>query len=97
MRLRPTQECAPLWVSALMWCWPGAVPLLPEAGEVRVLNRASLTPVKTIFVGGVPRNVVFSSDGTALVANEQAIVLSSRAAMATGRATITLPGIVGPP
>ena len=48
--------------------------LLPEAGEVRVLDRASLTPVKTIFVGGIPRNVVFSSDGTALVANEQAIV-----------------------
>ena len=48
--------------------------LLPQAGEVRVLNRATRAPVKTISVGGTPRNVVFASDGTALVANEQAIV-----------------------
>jgi hypothetical protein len=43
-------------------------------GEVRVLNRASRAAVKTLLVGGIPRNVVFASDGTALVANEQAIV-----------------------
>jgi YVTN family beta-propeller protein len=48
--------------------------LLPEAGQVRVLDRATRAPVKTIAVGGIPRNVVFASDGTALVANEQAIV-----------------------
>jgi hypothetical protein len=28
----------------------------------------------TLPIGGTPRNVVFASDGTALVANEQAIV-----------------------
>jgi YVTN family beta-propeller protein len=48
--------------------------LLPEAGQVRVLDRATRAPVKTIAVGGIPRNVVFASDGTALVANEEAIV-----------------------
>ena len=48
--------------------------LLAEAGQVRVLDRATRAPVKTIAVGGMPRNVVFASDGTALVANEEAIV-----------------------
>jgi YVTN family beta-propeller protein len=48
--------------------------LLPQAGQVRVLDRATRALVKTITVGGTPRNVVFASDGTALVANEQAIV-----------------------
>jgi YVTN family beta-propeller protein len=48
--------------------------LLPQAGQVRVLDRATRAPIKTISVGGTPRNVVFASDGTALVANEQAIV-----------------------
>jgi DNA-binding beta-propeller fold protein YncE len=48
--------------------------LLPQAGEARVLNRVSRAAVKTLLVGGTPRNVAFASDGTALVANEQAIV-----------------------
>jgi YVTN family beta-propeller protein len=48
--------------------------LLPGTGEVRVLDRVSRAAVKTLLVGGTPRNVVFASDGTALVANEQAIV-----------------------
>lgn len=48
--------------------------LLPQAGEVRVLDRASRAPIKTLLAGGVPRNVAFASDGTALVTNEQAIV-----------------------
>lgn len=49
--------------------------LLPELGQVRILDRASRAPVKTLLVGGVPRNVTFAADGrTALVANEQAIV-----------------------
>jgi YVTN family beta-propeller protein len=48
--------------------------LLPATGEVRLLDRVSRTPVKTLLVGGIPRNVAFASDGTALVANEQAIV-----------------------
>jgi DNA-binding beta-propeller fold protein YncE len=48
--------------------------LLPAVGQVRVLDRASRAAVKTLFVGGVPRNVTFASDGKALLANEQAIV-----------------------
>jgi YVTN family beta-propeller protein len=49
--------------------------LLPDAGEVRVLMRATRAPVKTIPVGGRPRNVAFSKDGgTALVTNEQEVV-----------------------
>lgn len=48
--------------------------LLPQAGEVRLLDRVTRAEVKRILVGGVPRNVVFASDGTALVANEAAIV-----------------------
>ena len=48
--------------------------LLPGPGEMRVLDRVSRAAVKTLLLGGTPRNVVFASDGTALVANEQAIV-----------------------
>ena len=48
--------------------------LLPQAGEVRVLDRVSRALIKRLFVDGVPRNVTFASDGTALVANEAAIV-----------------------
>jgi YVTN family beta-propeller protein len=49
--------------------------LLPGVGELRVLNRVTRAAVKTLFVGGTPRNVVFAADGTtALVANEEAIV-----------------------
>src|SRR3954470_1469462 len=47
---------------------------LPETGEVRVLTRATLTPVKTLHIGGTPRNVAFASDGTTLVTNEEAVV-----------------------
>ena len=47
---------------------------LPQAGEVRVLNRVSLEPVKTLHIGGTPRNVAFASDGTELVTNEEAVV-----------------------
>jgi YVTN family beta-propeller protein len=48
--------------------------LLPSLGEVRVLDRVSRAALKALLVGGIPRNVAFASDGTALVANEQAIV-----------------------
>ncbi len=48
--------------------------LLPNTGEVRVLDRVSRALIKSLLVGGVPRNVTFASDGTALVANEAAIV-----------------------
>ena len=47
---------------------------LPQAGEVRVLNRATRALVKKLFIGGIPRNVTFASDGTALVTNEQEVV-----------------------
>jgi YVTN family beta-propeller protein len=48
--------------------------LLPQAGEVRVLDRASRAEIKTLLIGGTPRNVTFASDGTALITNEQAVV-----------------------
>lgn len=48
--------------------------LLPEAGEVRLLDRVSRAVIKRLFVGGVPRNVTFASDATALVTNEAAII-----------------------
>jgi DNA-binding beta-propeller fold protein YncE len=49
--------------------------LLPDAGEVRILERATLAPVRALSVGGQPRNVVFTSDGrTALIANEEAVI-----------------------
>ena len=46
---------------------------LPQAGEVRVLNRSTRNLVKTFSIGGTPRNVAFGSDGTALVTNEQSV------------------------
>jgi len=49
--------------------------LLPQAGEVRVLDRATRAPVKTIVVGGTPRNVAFGARGAvAIVTNEEAVV-----------------------
>jgi YVTN family beta-propeller protein len=49
--------------------------LLPGAGEVRILNRATRAPIKTLFVGGTPRNVTFDRLGTtALVTTEEAVV-----------------------
>jgi YVTN family beta-propeller protein len=49
--------------------------LLPLVGEVRVLDRSTRTPLKTLLVGGIPRNVVFTADGrTGLVATEEAVV-----------------------
>jgi YVTN family beta-propeller protein len=49
--------------------------LLAEAGELRILERESRTTLKTITVGGRPRNVAFTEDGrTALVTNEEAVV-----------------------
>ena len=49
--------------------------LLPQAGEVRILDRATLATIRTLFVGGTPRNVTFDSRGTtALVTTEQAVV-----------------------
>jgi YVTN family beta-propeller protein len=47
---------------------------LPGVGQVRLLDRVSRAAVKTLFVGGTPRNVAFAADGTALIANEAAIV-----------------------
>jgi YVTN family beta-propeller protein len=48
--------------------------LLPDLGEVRVLDRASRALVKSIRIGGRPRNVAFTADGhLALVTNEEAV------------------------
>lgn len=44
---------------------------LAGSGEVRVLDRQSRSLVRTLTVGGTPRNVAFTSDGRfALVTNE---------------------------
>lgn len=49
--------------------------LLPQAGEVRVLDRGTRAPLDTLNVGGSPRNVVFTEDGrTGLVTTEEAVV-----------------------
>ena len=49
--------------------------LLAEAGEVRILDRATRAPIKTVGVGGRPRNVAFDPLGTtALVTTEEAVV-----------------------
>jgi len=49
--------------------------LLPRAGEVRILNRATRAAIKTLVVGGTPRNVTFDPRGTtALVTTEEAVV-----------------------
>ena len=49
--------------------------LLPAAGEVRILNRATRAPIRTLLVGGTPRNISFDSPGTtALVTTEEAVV-----------------------
>ncbi len=49
--------------------------LLPRAAEVRILDRATRAPIKTIWVGGTPRNVTFDPLGTtALVTTEEAVV-----------------------
>ena len=49
--------------------------LLPQAAEVRILDRATRNSVKTVRVGGTPRNVTFDALGTtALVTTEEAVV-----------------------
>jgi YVTN family beta-propeller protein len=49
--------------------------LLPATGEVRILDRATRAPIKTLWVGGTPRNITFDSHGTtALVTTEEAVV-----------------------
>jgi DNA-binding beta-propeller fold protein YncE len=49
--------------------------LLPAAGEVRILDRATRAPIKALWVGGTPRNITFDSRGTtALVTTEEAVV-----------------------
>ena len=37
--------------------------LLPEAGEVRILDRATRAPIKALWVGGTPRNITFDWRG----------------------------------
>lgn len=48
--------------------------VLLSAGEVRILDRATLAPIKTITVGAPARNVAFDRRGTtALVTNEASV------------------------
>ena len=49
--------------------------LLPATGEVRILSRRTRAPLRTLVVGGTPRNVAFEPRGTAaLVTTEEAVV-----------------------
>jgi YVTN family beta-propeller protein len=49
--------------------------LLPAAGEVRILDRATRASIQTLWVGGTPRNITFDWRGTtALVTTEEAVV-----------------------
>jgi YVTN family beta-propeller protein len=49
--------------------------LLPAAGEVQILDRTGLSPIKRLSVGGTPRNIAFDSRGTtALITTEAAVV-----------------------
>jgi YVTN family beta-propeller protein len=49
--------------------------LLPGAGEVQILNRTTLTPIKRLPVLGMPRNIAFDAGGTtALITTEAAVV-----------------------
>jgi DNA-binding beta-propeller fold protein YncE len=49
--------------------------LLPARGEVQILDRATRAPIRTLLVGGRPRNVAFDQLGTtALVTTEEAVV-----------------------
>jgi YVTN family beta-propeller protein len=43
-------------------------------GEVKVIDRATHTVTRTLYVAGTPRRIAFTSDGTAVVANEQGYV-----------------------
>jgi len=48
--------------------------MLPDAGEVRILDRTTRALVKTLTIGGRPRNVAFTKKGdAALVTNEQSV------------------------
>lgn len=47
---------------------------LPLTGEVRILDRATLAVVKSLTIGGLPRNVTFDRSGqTAIVTNEESV------------------------
>ena len=47
---------------------------LTFAGDVKVVDRLTRTVVRTIHVGGAPRRIGFTSDGTAVIANESGYV-----------------------
>jgi YVTN family beta-propeller protein len=47
---------------------------LMATGQVKVVDRASRSVTRTISVGGTPRRIAFTSDGTALIANEAGYV-----------------------
>jgi YVTN family beta-propeller protein len=43
-------------------------------GDIKVFDRGTRTVVRTIHVGGAPRRIKFTSDGTAVIANEAGYV-----------------------
>jgi YVTN family beta-propeller protein len=47
---------------------------LTNTGELKVVDRASRLVTRTIYTGGMPRRIAFTSDGTAVVANEAGYV-----------------------
>jgi YVTN family beta-propeller protein len=56
--ITPSPDRSKLWVTLI------------SAGEVKVVDRATRTITRTIYVGGNPRRIAFMSDGTAVIANE---------------------------
>ena len=47
---------------------------LTGTGDVKVIDRATRAVTRTIYVGGAPRRIAFTSDGTAVIANEAGYV-----------------------
>ena len=60
--ITPSPDRTKLFVS-LMW-----------SGEVTVIDRATRAVTKTFYVGGTPRRMAFTANGTAVVANESGYV-----------------------
>jgi YVTN family beta-propeller protein len=60
--ITPSPDRTKLFVT-LMW-----------TGEVKVIDRGTRAVTRTIYVGGTPRRIAFTSDGTAVIANEMGYV-----------------------
>lgn len=60
--ITPSPDRSKLWVT------------LTSTGDVKVIDRATRAVTRTIYVGGSPRRIAFTSDGTAVIANEAGYV-----------------------